>query len=70
MNMDKLKQAYISNRRKQIDALQSGDDALFWYYGARILRAINALIECSSDEADAAFSICEWESELAGFGNL
>lgn len=68
--MDKLRQAYISNRRKQIDAMKAGDDALFWYYGARILRAINALIESSSSETDATFTVCEWEAELAGLAAI
>jgi len=63
--VDKLKQAYISNRRKQIDAMEAGNDVLFWFYGARILRAINALIECVDDENDAACLVIEWEVELA-----
>jgi len=65
MDKDRLKQAYISNRQKQIDAMEAGNDALFWFYGARILRAINALIECVPDEADAASLVINWEVELA-----
>ena len=65
-HLNQLKRAYIINRQEQIDALQSGTDPLFWFYGARILRAINALIELADgDEASAAALIIEWEAELA-----
>ena len=61
--MSKLKQAYIGNRQKQIAALIAGNEVLFSFYGARVDRAIKALVKLVTDEIEAACSICEWEAE-------
>jgi len=63
--MDKLKQAYISNRQAQIAALQAGDETLFNFYGARVNRGLKALISQMGSETDAAALICEWEGQHA-----
>ena len=63
--MNRLKQAYITNRKAQIAALQAGNEVLFNFYGARVNRAISALIEQAGSEDSAAFLICEWEVGLA-----
>jgi len=57
--MDRLKQAYISNRQKQIAALVAGNEVLFNFYGARVDRAIKALVGLG---IKAACLICEWEN--------
>ena len=62
--MGKLKQAYISNRDAQIGALLAGNEILFSFYGARLERAINALVKQAGSEEDAAIIVIEWETEL------
>ena len=61
--MNKLKQAYITNRQQQIAALLAGNEVLFCFYGARVDRAIKALVGLG-DEIEAACLVCEWEAEL------
>ena len=61
--MDKIKLAYIANRRKEINALCAGDDVQFRYHAALAHRAI--ALACSAlGEIDGVIAVMDWEMEV------
>ena len=61
--INKLKGAYLANRRNQLNALIMGDEPLFNYYEQATIRAERALTGLVG-EIDAAIEIIDCEAQL------
>ena len=61
--MDKIKLAYIANRRKEVAALLAGDGVRFRYHAALAHKAI--VLACSAlGEIDGVIAVMDWEMEV------